>query len=147
MGRAIAKGVSSSQHHVRLNTRSLFPPTRLQYSAPSFLFTRATLAGRPVFLSIWPLARGAHPIAVMPNVPHLRSPYQKVGRIVYFGRMLDKIRLHRDGKLPADYQANYGDASPNVFDARCCRFLGMPHAEIVRQVASGATYEAVLAWC
>ena len=29
----------------------------------------------------------------MPYVPGLRSPYDKVGRLVYFGRMLDKIRL------------------------------------------------------
>jgi len=25
-----------------------------------------------------------------------------VGRFVYFGRMLDKIRLHAAGRLPAD---------------------------------------------
>ena len=43
------------------------------------------------------------------HVPGLRSPYLKVGRLVYFGRMLDKIRLHAAGKLPeADYGANLG---------------------------------------
>lgn len=83
----------------------------------------------------------------MPNVPNLRSPYVKVGRLVYFGRMLDKIRLQLAGKLPADYQANYGDGSPNVFDARCCRFLGVRHADIVAQIATGLSDEAVLAWC
>ncbi len=35
----------------------------------------------------------------MPSVPGLRSPYAKVGRLVYFGRMLDKIRLHAAGRL------------------------------------------------
>jgi len=40
----------------------------------------------------------------MSHVPGLRSPYVKVGRLVYFGRMLDKIRLHAAGRLPvADY--------------------------------------------
>ena len=37
----------------------------------------------------------------MPNVPGLRSPYIRVGRLVYFGRMLDKIRLHAAGPRPA----------------------------------------------
>ena len=47
----------------------------------------------------------------------LRSSYEKVGGIVFFGRMLDKIRLHAQGKLPADY--NLG----NGLDGRCTRFL------------------------
>ncbi len=40
----------------------------------------------------------------MPPVPGLRSCYARVGRLVYFGRMLDKIRLHAAGRLPADYR-------------------------------------------
>ncbi len=39
----------------------------------------------------------------MPHVPGLRSCYAKVGRLIYFGRMLDKIRLHASAKLPEDY--------------------------------------------
>ena len=83
----------------------------------------------------------------MSNVPGLRSPYTKVGRLVYFGRMLDKIRLHAVCKLPAEYVENYGDAQPNVFDSRCCRFLGVPHEQIVKQVAAGQSDEQILAWC
>ncbi|HWA25279.1 MAG TPA: DUF5069 domain-containing protein [Lacunisphaera sp.] len=83
----------------------------------------------------------------MPHVPGLRSPYAKVGRLVYFGRMLDKIRLQAAGRLPADYQENYGDqGQPTVFDARCCRFLGVTHAELAKQVLAGGTDEEVLAW-
>ena len=37
------------------------------------------------------------------QVPGLRSSYDKVGGIVYFGRMLDKIRLNAADKLPKDY--------------------------------------------
>jgi gluconokinase len=44
----------------------------------------------------------------MPHVPGLRSCYAKGGRLGYFGRMLDKIRLHAAGQLPAVYQANLG---------------------------------------
>lgn len=44
--------------------------------------------------------------------------------MVYFGRMLDKIRLHAAGALPVDYVVNLGDAKPTVFDGRICRFYG-----------------------
>ena len=38
----------------------------------------------------------------------LRSPSEKVGGLFYFGRMLDKIRLHAEEQLPHDYHANLG---------------------------------------
>jgi hypothetical protein len=82
----------------------------------------------------------------MPPIPGLRSPYDKVGRIVYFGRMLDKIRLHAEGKLPPEYVENMGDTLPGVFDTRCCRFLGVPYEEIKAKVLAGAGDEEVLAW-
>jgi len=82
----------------------------------------------------------------MPNVPGLRSPYLKTGRFVYFGRKLDKIRLHSLGKLPADYIANLGDSKPGVFDARCCVFLGVAFEEIQRRTLAGGTDEEILEW-
>jgi len=83
----------------------------------------------------------------MPNIPGLRSPYGKVGRIVYFGRMLDKIRLHAAGRLPAEYVSNLGDtAAPNFFDARCCRFLGVAYADLRPRVLAGGPDEEHLAW-
>ena len=79
----------------------------------------------------------------MPNVPGLRSPYVKVGRLVYFGRMLDKIRLQAAGKLPeADYGANLGKG----FDGRCCDFLGVKYDELKARVLAGADDAAALAW-
>ncbi len=83
----------------------------------------------------------------MPHVPGLRSPFAKVGRLVYFGRMLDKIRLHAAGQLPPEYAANLGDqAAPNVFDARCCRFLGIAFADLTKRTLAGGSDEEVLAW-
>ncbi len=78
------------------------------------------------------------------HVPGLRSPYDKVGRLVYFGRMLDKIRLKAAGKLPLDeYGANLGKG----FDARCCAFLRVDYAELVlHALAPGATDDSALAW-
>jgi hypothetical protein len=39
----------------------------------------------------------------MANFSGLRSAYAKVGDLVFFGRMLDKIRLADKGQLPAGY--------------------------------------------
>ena len=39
---------------------------------------------------------------------NLRSPADLVGGVVYFGRMIDKLRLHHAGQLPADYVTNLG---------------------------------------
>lgn len=66
----------------------------------------------------------------MPHISDLRSPYVKIGRLVYFARMLDKIRLHAAGKLPDDYVANLGDTQFYTLDGRCCRFLGVPYDRI-----------------
>ena len=82
----------------------------------------------------------------MPHVPNLRSPYDKVGRLVYFGRMLDKIRLHAAGQLPEDYVQNLGDGQFYTLDGRCCRFLGVPYAEVREQALAGGTDEEILAW-
>ena len=83
----------------------------------------------------------------MPNIPGLRSPYVKVGRIVYFARMLDKIRLHAAGRLPPEWVANLGDTSmPNFFDARCCRFLGLAYADLRARVLAGGSDADHLAW-
>jgi gluconokinase len=82
----------------------------------------------------------------MPAVPGLRSPYARVGRLVYFGRMLDKIRLHAAGALPADYLANLGDSKPTVFDGRICRFLRVSFAELTTRTLAGGNDADILAW-
>ncbi len=83
----------------------------------------------------------------MPNaVSGLRSCYAKIGRLIYFGRMLDKIRLHAAGQLPKDYQENLGEPHQFTLDGRCCRFLGVPYSEVKSRVLAGEADEAVLAW-
>ena len=79
----------------------------------------------------------------MSTVPGLRSPYVKVGRLVYFGRMLDKIRLLGAGKLPADYHANLGKG----FDNRCVSFLRVNYDELkARTLVGDLGDEQLLAW-
>src|SRR5580700_3759085 len=75
------------------------------------------------------------------KIPGLRSSYEKVGGIVFFGRMLDKIRLHAQGRLPADYNRGTG------FDSRVCRFLRVEYEKIVLRVSQGGADEEILDWC
>ncbi len=82
----------------------------------------------------------------MPYIPGLRSAYIKTGRLVYFGRMLDKIRLHATGELPGDYVINLGDGQFYTLDGRCCRFLGVPYVDIRERTLAGGTDEEILAW-
>lgn len=71
------------------------------------------------------------------------SPYEKVGGLVWFARMLRKIRLHARGELPADYLPYLGQG----FDRRCLNFLRIDYAPLVARVAAGGTDEEILAWC
>ena len=82
----------------------------------------------------------------MPHILGLRSCYAKVGRFIYFGRMLDKIRLHAERKLPEEYVVLLGDSQFYTLDGRCCRFLGVPYAEIRGRTLQGGSDEEILAW-
>ncbi len=73
----------------------------------------------------------------------LRSPSEKVGGLFYFGRMLDKIRLHAKGELPSDYHANLGKG----FDEKCVCFLRVNYDEVAECVKKGGTDEEILEWC
>jgi hypothetical protein len=80
-------------------------------------------------------------------IPGLRSPSDQVGGIVYFGRMLDKIRLAAAGKLPEGWQAARGTAMKNSFDDRCCKFLRIDYATIEAETLKGEkTDEQLLEW-
>ena len=56
--------------------------------------------------------------------------------------MVDKIRLHAKGGLPADYQPNLGKG----FDAKCCAFLHLDYNEVAERVKKGASDEEMLEW-
>lgn len=71
------------------------------------------------------------------HIPGLRSPSEQVTGLVYFGRMLDKIRLHASGKLPEGWQAARGTTMKGSFDARCCRFLQIDYAALEAETLKG----------
>ena len=78
-----------------------------------------------------------------PSLPFPRSAFDRTGGIVYFARMLDKIRLRAAGKLRPEYEENLGGG----FDGRCCRFLGVTYAALGERTLAGGTDEEILAWC
>lgn len=79
-------------------------------------------------------------------IPGLRSPYDQVGSIVYFGRMLDKIRLNAEGKLPEEWVTMVGPGHTGSFDGRCCTFLHIEYADLVAETTKGGTDEEILDW-
>jgi hypothetical protein len=72
-----------------------------------------------------------------------RSPYDTLKGLVYFPRMLDKIRLHAAGALPELYLEPLGQG----FDGRCLNFLGVKYEDVRKMVLAGEKDEAILEWC
>lgn len=65
--------------------------------------------------------------------------------LIYFARMLDKIRLHASGKLPPGYFVGIED--PTFFDARCTRFLGIDYDALANRTLQGGSDDEILEWC
>lgn len=72
-----------------------------------------------------------------------RSPYDMEGGLVYFPRMLDKIRLHMAGGLPDEYVPYLSKG----FDGRCVRFLSVKYDRLRERTLAGGTDAEVLEWC
>jgi len=73
------------------------------------------------------------------------SDYRETKGLIYFARMLDKIRLDAAGQLAPDYFVGVED--PTFFDARCTRFLGVNYDDLVARTLQGGTDEEILEWC
>ena len=79
------------------------------------------------------------------KVPGLRSSHDEVDGIVYFGRMLDKIRLKARGELPPNY--NIGTKEWYDFDSRCTRFLKVKYGALKKRTLQGGPDLEILRWC
>lgn len=73
------------------------------------------------------------------------SPREMTGGMMYFPRMLDKIRLLERGELAADYHANLG--RPKTADGACTNFLRINYGVLRQRVLQGGTDEEILDWC
>lgn len=79
-------------------------------------------------------------------IPGLRSPSASVGGLVYFGRMIDKIRLMAAGQLPPEWEERRGLAVGS-FDWRCCQFLKLDYPALEAEVLkNNGSDEALLEW-
>jgi Domain of unknown function (DUF5069) len=74
-----------------------------------------------------------------------KSPKEMTNGMMYFPRMLDKIRLHTRGELHEDYHENFG--ARRTADSACCNFLRIHHRDLRERVKQGGTNEEILAWC
>ncbi len=74
-----------------------------------------------------------------------KSPKEMTKGMMYFPRMLDKIRLHLRGELHEDYQENFG--ALKAADGTCCNFLRVHHRDLIERVKQGGTDEEILEWC
>lgn len=72
-----------------------------------------------------------------------RSPREEIQGIVYFGRMIDKMRLMNAGELHPDLHANLG----KHFDERCANFLGVRYEDLAGCIKAGLTDNDALTWC
>jgi gluconokinase len=75
------------------------------------------------------------------KIPGLRSDRVTTGGLVFFARMLDKIRLHAQNQLPSDYNRGHG------FDRRLCRFLHVDYDALVVATLAEKDDAKVLEWC
>ncbi|MGJ3241986.1 MAG: DUF5069 domain-containing protein [Opitutales bacterium] len=74
---------------------------------------------------------------------HPRGPHERVGGLVWFGRMVDKIRLSAAGELDPESEPLRGKG----LDGRLLELLEVPYVEIEGQVLGGLSDEEVLTWC
>ena len=73
------------------------------------------------------------------------SPKETTKGMMYFPRMLDKIRLHARGELHEDYHKNLG--ALKAADGVCCNFLRVHYRDLRDRVLLGGTDEEILEWC
>lgn len=71
------------------------------------------------------------------------GPLEETAGLMYFPRMLGKIRLHATGRLWEDLHANLGKGS----DEACVEFLHVEYEALRARVLEGGSDEEILAWC
>lgn len=74
-----------------------------------------------------------------------KSPKEMTGGMMYFPRMLDKIRMHSRGQLAEDYHKNLG--TPRTADGACTNFLRVKYRDLRDRVLMGGSDEEILEWC
>jgi gluconokinase len=76
----------------------------------------------------------------------IRSPRHQTGGIFVFARILDKIRLNAEGKLPDGYHVGVIPGN-RTFDDRVCKFLDVDFDALSARTLEGGSDEEILEWC
>src|SRR5215213_3002986 len=71
------------------------------------------------------------------------GPLEETAGLVYFPRMLGKIRLHAREQLWSELHENLGKG----MDGWCCGFLHVDYGDLKARVLEGGSNEDVLLWC
>ncbi|MFZ4767545.1 MAG: DUF5069 domain-containing protein, partial [Roseimicrobium sp.] len=71
------------------------------------------------------------------------SPSVELNGFAYFPRMVEKIRLHAQGRLRADLHDNLGKG----MDGWCCDILQVAYDDLKAKTLSGSSDEELLRWC
>ncbi len=71
-----------------------------------------------------------------------KSPKETTNGMMWFPRMVNKIRQHARGELSEDYHANLGEG----MDKRCLDFLRVDYPALCERVLAGGSDEEILAW-
>lgn len=71
------------------------------------------------------------------------SPYTETAGMLYFPRMLNKIRLFEQGSLREDFHDFMGKG----LDDRCCDFLRISYSSLKNEVLKEKDDEVILKWC
>jgi len=75
----------------------------------------------------------------------LRSPNVKTNGVVFFARLVDKIRLHAAGQLPPGYHVGFMEGN-RTFDDRFCSFFDVPWDALSARVLEGGSDQELLDW-
>lgn len=75
----------------------------------------------------------------------LRSPRETLGGYIILPRLIDKVRLHAQEKLPPEYVGNLLK-SGRTLDGWFLAFAGLAAEPLRQAILSAKTDEAVLAW-
>jgi len=79
-----------------------------------------------------------------PSLP-IRSPRETLGGYVFLPRLIDKVRLHAQGKLPQEYIDNL--LKPGLtLDGRFLAFTGLDAEELRQAIVVSKTDMEILAW-
>lgn len=74
-----------------------------------------------------------------------KGPKEVTSGMMWFPRMLDKIRLHAKGELGEDYQVRLGKT--RAADGLCLNFLRVEYNDLRDRVLAGGSDEEILEWC